>query len=420
MNHNFMLKCDICDTKINIRWQIGFVERTPVRITCPICNTKIKMILIIDNINVDFSFETQNASVIPYTVPDFFGEVSSELLTFKISKQKLYSLGDTPFMRASQLIGIKEFGHFQGAFLTCLSLIKEDYYKFERLNYLYYNSKPEFLLKELGNTFGDFDNSANQEELIIRILYDYNINFFSMFIIPESFGDINEKIINKISYLRTNKKEIFENYLEKVCTKQATLSYEKKIFDSIKLLLMNFNQFIPAMFLKYVSPKKIDSVYLNYTVTTASFDELKNIYISIYENVLSIYNIILPLNNIYERGSINSFPNISEINNKKIKSLSDISKLTKGDIVNIISNNEGFDVFFPNFNRKIRNSIGHEDWDYDEIDHKIVYGNEEIYLLEYLFELWQMLPKLVSLYKIMQDIKILKFKLASDNTSFPS
>ena len=61
----------------------------------------------------------------------------------------------------------------------------------------------------------------------------------------------------------------------------------------------------------------------------------------------------------------------------------------------------------PNLNNKIRNVIGHEDWEYDEYNQKIKYGNntQEKYLLEYAYECYSMFLNCVAIYKLIVDIK---------------
>lgn len=65
----------------------------------------------------------------------------------------------------------------------------------------------------------------------------------------------------------------------------------------------------------------------------------------------------------------------------------------------------------PNFNKNIRNSIGHESWIYIPFDYKILFKNEkgtitdEMYLLEFVYECWNLAINCISIYKVIQDVK---------------
>ena len=82
---NIYMKCDVCESVINVKWQVGHVEEAPVSIVCPDCLTVLKFTLYTDNEEVKINFKSKNASEIKQTVPKYFAETSSELLTYKIA-----------------------------------------------------------------------------------------------------------------------------------------------------------------------------------------------------------------------------------------------------------------------------------------------------------------------------------------------
>ncbi|WP_310605023.1 hypothetical protein [Anaerosporobacter sp.] len=112
------------------------------------------------------------------------------------------------------------------------------------------------------------------------------------------------------------------------------------------------------------------------------------------------------LNNIIERDSYNEMPIDITINNKTINSVDAFKKLTNGFKLKFVERKKYFDNLMPDFERKIRNAIGHENWEYDPYEHMVKYGEDEIYLLEFVYKCWKMFEKVISIYKIVQDVKL--------------
>lgn len=402
---NIYMKCDVCEAVINLKWQVGHVEEAPVSIVCPDCLTVIKIILYTDNKEVKIDFKSKNASQTNKGISKYIAETSSELLTYKIANQNAIVPGNTPFMRSISMIGHENYHKYHQQFINAIYAHRDNNHIFERINDLYLNNNFNHLCNELSKQLR-IDFKANSKEEIIRNLYKYNINYFSIFLHNSDFGNLNAEILDKMKLLKTNKEVPFKNFLENYCKDDILISYDKKLYRAISNILTNYYYFIPATFLKYVSKENFEYIFNEYTLTTTNFSDVKDIYISIYENLIDVYEIILLLNNVLIRNNYLSMPSEIKINKENINTLEKYRRLTKAHKLRFIDYDEGFNKFMPNFERKIRNAIGHEDWNYIPFDHKVQYGDDEIYILEYVYKCWNMFEKIIAIYKILQDIKI--------------
>ncbi|MBN7772302.1 hypothetical protein [Clostridium aminobutyricum] len=403
---NIQVKCEVCEAVINLKWQIGHVEEAPVSIVCPDCLTVLKFTLYTNNEEVTINFKSKNASQINHITPKYYAETSSELLTFKISNQHIIRPGWTPFIRSTQMIGHEKYVNFQKSFMSAIYIHKKNNHIFERINELYLNKNKKYLSSELHKQLNLEHKGEFTDEEIIRNLYSYNIGYFSNFFHNSSFGILNKKILEKMELLKTTQAEAFNDFLINYCNNEMLLEYDRKLYRAISNVLSNYYYFIPATFLKYITEDRIDDIYKEYTLTTTNFTDVKDIYITIYENLIDVYEIVMMLNNVLIRGNHMNMPSGVIINNKEVNTLIKYRKQSKANKLRFAEINEGFNIFMPKFERKIRNAIGHEDWRYIPYEHMIKYGNDEIYILEYVYKCWQMFENTIAIYKILQDIKI--------------
>ena len=111
MNINVILRCNTCEKLIHCRIGISYSTSQPLRFVCPTCGSPI---------DVDFNYETapQDASV------KFTGATDQEEKTIADTNHFIdlhldfpiyygnYVMGLTPFIRATQMIGVENVRHF--------------------------------------------------------------------------------------------------------------------------------------------------------------------------------------------------------------------------------------------------------------------------------------------------------------------
>ena len=409
---NIYMKCNVCGSVINLKWQVGYIEKAPVSVVCAECRTIIKFDLITNQEDVTLEMTTKNASHIMQEKADFIAETSSELLTYKITRQSNISPGMTPFMRAIDMLGSEGYDSFSENFLKGIGMFKNYSHIYHRINDLYYNGNYNYLKKQLAENMElkvDGKTFSNLE--IIENLYMFNIVYYASFFKTNEIGDLNIENLKLMKVLRTEKKNAYEVFLNVYCSDELLKEYDTRIYKSINAILDNYYLFLPATFLDYVDETLHTEILENYTLTTTDFENIRHIYMTIFENLLKVYDIIILLNNILERNDYTSFPNEVLINNKPINTINQFQKLTKGNKMKFLERDSNFDQLMPCFNNKVRNAIGHESWEYKPFEHMIIFQEEngsnveEMYLLEFAYDCWKLTGKCIAIYKVLQDIK---------------
>lgn len=205
------------------------------------------------------------------------------------------------------------------------------------------------------------------------------------------------KATNKINYEKLLK--FFENDIDK---------FEKRIRQTLNIFINNYNCFIPILLLEYIDKNKIKEIYDKYAITTVYFEEVRSLYLRIYENVMEISSLFIGLNNIMYR---EDYAKIDDtiINNKN--SIQQYKKMSKGNKIKYTSKNEIFNLIIPEFDKDIRNAIGHEDIEYDVFNQKLIYDGGEIYLIEYVYNVWKCYELCFLMYQVIINIKLDTLKL---------
>lgn len=409
---NFYMKCDVCGSIINLKWQVGHIEYAPVSIVCPECRTILKFVLITNQKEITIDMKSKNVMQVEEVKADFVAETSSELLTYKITRQRKVQPGNTPFMRTISMLGTTGYKSYSESFLRGIGASEKYLHIYHRINDLYYNYNFEYLEKQLSEHIEiNKKNKLFSKLEAIEHLYMFNITYYSSFFKRNELSDWNRQNLDMMKILRNDTKDIYADFLVDFCTDDKLNEYDIRIYKSINSILDNFYLFLPATLMGYIDESKHPEVLEDYTLTTTDFEDIKNIYMTIYENLLKVYDIIILLNNILERNDYLSFPDDLKIRGKNITTTKQFEKLTKGNKLKFLERGKYYDKLMPNFDGKIRNAIGHESWAYEPYEHKVIFKNEagnvvhEMYLLEFVYECWKLCGKSIVVYKVIQDIK---------------
>ena len=177
----------------------------------------------------------------------------------------------------------------------------------------------------------------------------------------DEYIDISKKIIYSV-----NNKELLKYYsqYEKPINQLETRSYSL-VNDFFKL----FPQLSPVVIL--IKSNKYDDIdQEKYGISTAIYRDLKEFYASSYEWLLDALDIVIALNNIFERQDYSKCLKNKDFNSE-LQMIN--SKFQKIDM--FISDDEPFSKSLTNINNKIRNAIQHYS---DEIN----YINQKIYFYD--------------------------------------
>jgi len=435
MNINYGVECIVCKSKINLRMQAGRIEKNLIRFNCPKCGIPINIELNLNNKcsgkKIENSIENANF-VDKFQEAKYSIQCSSEFFTSKNilnpfnnenveASEEIFS----PFIQASKFFGSDNLGLFAN---HCY-LISECIYNinvFERVNNLYY-SKSSYFISHINEVLEENNINITVEDTEISKfegIYYFNIMYLSRFLKIGEFSSINKEILKDIDKLKKDNEKEFNKMVNYFGDNKKIEYYERKIIKTINSYIKKIKYLMPSIGLEYLREDITkDEIYKKYTMRTSTFEDIRNIYLEVYENFIDIYDFIASLNNIKYRGSYEKFnllkdiegvPNKIKKNDKlKVNNLLDFKLLDKGLKLYYVKDkcDEGFNKYMPNLESYLRNSLGHENWSYDDENQIIKFENKfssksnEHSLLEYANECYNMFSRLLAIYKILMDIK---------------
>ncbi len=126
MTHNIFVKCDVCGSIIDLKWQIGYLPKNIFKVTCGKCKTVIEGTLNTNNHKPSFSYEIINAKEIHEKIDfncDYIIPISGEILTEKMKDGKEQFM-PTPFINIVSIVNIENFSMFNQRFLKGMERIE--------------------------------------------------------------------------------------------------------------------------------------------------------------------------------------------------------------------------------------------------------------------------------------------------------
>ena len=400
MTYNIFVKCDVCGSISDLKWQVGELSKNIFRICCGKCKTLIECKVTTNN--GGFNYELKNAKEIDaklYSKCDYIVPISGEIMTEKMRDGK-EMFKPTPFINIVNLVGFENFSVFSYRFLRGVERIEKWKTKCDRLNDLYINKEFNYLNQMIKKDFNINIKKSNIKN-ICKEKYNIDFNFYESFTNKTSYSVFREKILKKYKKLKAANKSEYEKLLEFL--KNDINNFEKRIRDTLNIFINNYNYFIPVLLLDNVNKNTKKEIYSKYSITTVHFEDVRNLYLRIFENVIEVSTIFIALNNIVYRGQ---YDKTDDIVKKKINTIQKYKELSKGDKVKFITQDEFFNMIIPNLDKNIRNAIGHEDIEYDVFNQKLIYKEGETYLIEYVYNSWKCYELCLLIYEIIIDIKL--------------
>ncbi len=405
MTHNIFVKCDVCGSILDLKWQVGFLPKSNFIVSCGKCKSTIKGTLYTNNVDISLNYDIVNAKEIKADfMCDFIVPISGELITEKMRKGT-EQFKPTPFMNLVSLIGPNNFAIYQKRFLTGINIIENQKNMYDRLNELYFNKNFNYLKQELKQKLNIKMKKEDLKE-IIEQKYKNDIRFLISFTNIKKYLNHREKIFKNINKIKGANKIEYEKLLKFLSSDID--KFEKKLNETLNIFLNHYNSFIPILLLEYVDKNKIEEVINEYAITTVNFEEVRSLYLRIYENIIQVVEVIVGLNNIMYRGDYKELDN-TIIPNKN--TIDQYKELSKGNKIKYTLTNEIFNYILPQFDKDIRNAIGHEDIEYDIFEQKMTYKDGESYLIEYVYNIWKCYEPCLLLYEIILGTKLDILKL---------
>lgn len=370
-----VLKCDVCGSKTLVRIQLGWLDSHPVRFNCGNCGILISGTLLLNQLQGTAFIEFENANEVDNEEStEFYIEASGELLTEKLQSYQYEKTLFAPFFTSGIDMMEENFGIFKRSTLLFLNKIKNNWPQYRRVNELWHRRNYTYLVSELKKYIPNKKFPLENELHFLMAVHQMNIQFLSSVLDNEFFSKNSNFIMKEVVSLFDRSPKEFDGLIDYFS--ESLHRYEEKIFDCIDLFVEKFSFMIPVFGLSFYQDKSFTNS--NKGITTVTFNDLKRLYIDVYEVITEMLELLIAFNNLKHRGDFK----IMKTKRKDVVTLEDYIKKNKGAKAEFLDGCETFDcLIYPNLNVKLRNAIGHYTYKVDGINQIITYfpsGNEKI------------------------------------------
>lgn len=375
MTTNSFLKCDVCDTRIRLRWQVG-KEDVPVSILCPKCKCAIECNLHISPYKLYAEFDDlQGAKEIDGDDADYCQEISTEFFVSKMKMQSETSM-ITPFIRNADKIHEKR--EYISKIITVSDEVSIYKKELQQIYSLYSNKSFDYMKNKLAVSKDAlmvlFKKNIKNASLINDA--DYHKYFEEYFkfglkdiISNDSKASINSTL-NDLSRAISLKRFDMQDFAKKLDDE----NFYNELMDKFMKLTIEYLDIFRALVPLYVEDFDLSDVDLvNNGITTISYTKLENLYKKCYEFIGHNCLLLIGLNNLNERGGINNFTNGTKDLFTTVNCCISKYNIFKD---NVILGETFSDFFFGCLDNVVRNSEAHFSTSYDIMSQEVTFTNK--------------------------------------------
>ncbi len=397
MNVNYIVKCRICGSLTRIRIPLGYISDFPIRIHCGKCKSIISGKMAVDNKNITYHADFENVDLVSNGKPDYFAETSRDLPCNKVeecsNKDWMYYGGKMPGMNAILQVGFEN----RDKLVNNIKSLEKELQKWndtKTVFSLFKNDKNEFIPKLLKEEVYNQEYLMNNDIEIHRAVHYRFLKLMHYIFVNKQLENYIMSINKEISIIDMEQYNQLLLFLDKE-------NFLEKSYNEILDMLFAFMKILPNI-LPAISAMQYRSLnYIEQGISTCSFEDIKTFYIDAYEKILSYIHIPMCLDNIKYRNDYNEFGNEQDLEN--------FLKASKGNKLKKISETEFFSslIKFP-IDNKLRNAIGHNQYDFNGITQIITYKpnekKQEIIENKYLMKMAIECIQLMQYMVIIQDL----------------
>ena len=292
-----IVKCNFCNEKILLRFQIGYFN-IPFDFSCPNCDISIYGIKKINENNLIIS----NAKEISEEINNakFYGNFSTEFLNKKVSRfnclEDIINNGASPFMNTTMMFeDYEKYQNIMGKMGNFLHFKEKFLKKIKPLHELFFNKRLDLMANPLLEFSENYIiKNCLDAEIALHQLITMGMNHIMPSNTLKDYTDIANKLMLG--------KEINEiiNFIEFLETKINTKELSEKIIEIYDRWINDFEKYMAVIILSIAN--KTDQIDKEkYGISTINFKDMRTFYTDSYELILEMITLPVGLNNIIER-----------------------------------------------------------------------------------------------------------------------
>jgi hypothetical protein len=394
MQANYYIKCDICGAVNNLKYQMGFSTRHPIKFKCT-CGVSLrgefskKNGISFENAQLMNNKSDKLPALVVYSSGDFL--TMPPFIPTDITQLFMPS----SFIYATMYLNYDEFRK-EFSFIVNY---RDKFHRINRaINELYFSGNKTLLVETINKNFNDpiFNLQTNNDTDIFKSVA--KINQFQFLNSKES--DAVMKITSLYHKAVSEKRTELENYLSFLKKLNYLEKWKRRIYNLCDTVYDKIDLLIPIISVDFYKGDKEKMLDGSFAITTTSFEDIKQLYVDLYELIADILILLVGFDNVLECGD---HEKIKPVVGLKVNSLSDMANMrNKGNIIKFLDNGgEACELVCKCMSPDIRNSIGHYDYDSEEIANslgqRIKFYNvnnkdefEEKTLTKICYDIWQM------------------------------
>ncbi|HEY9081593.1 hypothetical protein [Magnetovibrio sp.] len=359
----------------------------PLRFCCPDCGSPID--IVIGGKHPGISGATQVEGEQPFGDKTNFVDLH---LDFPVHFGK-YVMGETPFMRAAERIGIDNIA-IHGRRLSQLDATYTEFHVFGTLLKFYIREKWTPFKSAIEKRFGGKVASDKMQDRNAA-LYLAIAKIMAPFAMPNQAEEDIQLYMQVQIDLAQNHKQAFHAFLDEMLNSGFLKNLQIACIGIYPKILKAEIPLRPVLFLDFDQEYQDHAIPMR--VSADEFETYKDLYKDIAEIISRQFVLVAGLNNLLKRGDHNLFkPEIGKTKSGKDftpKSLHDFADIPFGRKQDFID--DSWYAFGDDAaDNQLRNAIAHVKTDYDEITQKITYyprlegikqaKSEEMYFLDFM------------------------------------
>jgi hypothetical protein len=357
-------------------------------------------------------FEFSNAENISEADPEFYLEISSELVTDKLRSYSggPFTWSPPPFFQGIWGMGQERYAAFKERTLQFLHLVQHDWPTVKRINELWLNGQHQYLQDEIGRYLPKRQFPVDNAMEYLRGVHQVNLIFLWPILNHKRFERSSGLMFRMLPQL-ADKNSGGLNGLSQFFEGEGLLQrYDLKLLTCIENFVNKFRYLIPAFSLQFYT-KRPESLLAKKGITTASFEDVKHLYAEMFEVATEVLPLAIAYNNLHHRGAFD----VMKPSRKDVSTLQDFLTKSKGDRLQFLTGQEEFDcILFPHLDNKLRNAIAHASYRVNGPKQLISFfpsGVEgkgtvrRVYLLAFIQQCWSLFFSIVDLMEVVYQAR---------------